>query len=332
MSTNEHGSKRARVIAVTGASGFVGRTVVRELVSRGWGVRALVRDRAKASAALTSDPLVERVFGDVFDAGALRDVMSGCDGVVHTIGIRRELPPDISFERMHPRATRGVLNAAADAGARRFVHISALGTRPGAASKYHRSKYESETLVRASGLEWTILRPSIIHGAEGEFMQMARDWTMGRTPPYFFLPYFVRPKPAEGFGPPQFESARVQPVSVNDVAFAAAESLVREEAIGEVYPLGGAGRFDWPEMLMMIRDALPTANKKMKARGLPGHLAFALATAAEQIGVGAALPFGPSEPMMAMEDSVCSNEKAWADLAYEPGEFGVELRGYAAKV
>lgn len=321
-----------RTIAVTGATGFVGRYTVRELVARGYAVRALARDRDRAAATLPDDPLVQRVIGDVFDPAALADLVRGCAGVVHTIGIRRELPPDITFERMHPRATRAVLAAAERAGVARFIHVSALGTRPGAASAYHRSKYESECLVRGSGLAWTILRPSIIHGPDGEFIRMVKSWALGRAAPFLFLPYFTRPVPAEGFGPPRFESARVQPVSVGDVAFAVAESVEREEAVGEVYPLGGAGAFDWPEMLGVIRDALPLADRNKKPRGIPGHLAFGLAAVAGRLGLGAMLPFGPSEPLMAMEDSLCSNDKARADLAFEPAEFIACVRGYAELV
>lgn len=332
-------SNQSWTVAVTGATGFVGRYIVRELLARGYGVRALLRDRAKGASVLPrptpDDPSgasLEHVFGDVLDRAALRDLCAGCSAVIHTIGIRRELPPTITFDRLHPRATRAVTEAALAAGADRFIHISALGTRAGAASAYHRSKYESECCVRASGLRWTILRPSMIHGPDGEFIQMVKGWALGREMPFVFIPYFTRPVLPIGFGPPAFESARVQPVSVGDVAFAAVESLQRDEAVGEVYPLGGPSQMDWPTMLGTVRDALPLADHSKRIVGIPGHAAMVNAIGAAAVGMGPMLPFGPSEPVMAMEDSVCSNEKARADLGFEPSDFTASVRGYAARI
>ncbi|HVZ93052.1 MAG TPA: NAD(P)H-binding protein [Phycisphaerales bacterium] len=321
-------------VAVTGSTGFVGRHVVRELVARGHPVRALARGRDRVAEAfgLLDGGKVEYVFGDVFDAAAMRDLMHGASAVVHAIGIRREFPPEVTFERMHPRATEAAVRAAEHARARRFIHISAMGTRPGAPSAYHRSKHESEAIVRESGLEWTILRPSIIHGPDGEFMKMAKSWAMGRSAPFFFMPYFTRMEKPQGFGPPKFVSAKVQPVSVGDVAFAAVEAIHREEAVGEIYPLGGPDVIDWPTMLATVRDAIPLADHHKKIRGIPGDAARVKAVIASKIGLAAALPFGPSEPVMAMEDNVCSNEKARADLGFEPSDFVTSVKSYGERI
>lgn len=324
-------SNTPMTIAVTGATGFVGRHIVRALLERGHTVKALVRDRQKARAALPAG--ASWVFGDITSRAACSELMSGADAAVNCIGIRRELLPDVTFEAAHPRATLAAIDAARSAGVNRFIQISALGTRPNASTAYHRSKFEAETIVRQSGLDWTILRPSLIHGPDGEFMKLVKDWALGRSAPFFFLPYFARVAPPSGFPPvPKPESAMLQPVHVDDVAAAVVACLQRTNSIGEVYPIVGPELVDWPTLLNTIQRALPLADGKKRIVPLPGVLASAAAQAAEAVGLGAALPFGPSEPIMATEDNTAGMDKAQQHLALQPRAFTPSLRDYASQV
>ncbi|MEO1130086.1 MAG: NAD(P)H-binding protein [Planctomycetota bacterium] len=320
-------------VSVTGATGFVGRYVVRALLGQGHAVRALVRDPAKASSVLPSDG-VTRVVGDVFESAAVRDLVDGADAVVHTIGIRREVPPEITFARLHTEATRRVLDAAVGQGVRRWVQVSALGVRPGAPAAYYRSKYASEQLVRGSGLEWTILRPSLIHGHDGELIGMIRDWSLGRAAPRFFIPYFTRPEFGEGSPPkpPTLVSPMIAPVAVEDVAAMACAAIERSEAVGEIYPLAGPDEIDWPTLLSTVRDAIPLADERKKIIGVPAHAALGMAHAAGALGLSQALPFGTSEPVMAMEDSVASTVKAREHLGFEPRPFASTVAAYADRI
>lgn len=328
-------------VALTGATGFVGRHVVRALVSRGNEVRCLIRSRIRAAGVLPTSERgdgpserLEWVLGDTDKPAALDDLMSGCDAVVHCIGIRRESLPGVTYAKAHPGATRSVLAAASRSGVRRFIHLSALGTRQDAATAYHRSKYESEMLVRASDLDWTILRPSLIHGPDGEFMQMVKSFILGRSAPWCFVPYFAKAEIQLGFPPkpPMPVSADLQPVYVEDVVQAILRSLDRDEAIGEVYALGGPEVLDWPALMTCVRDAMPMTDHKKRIIPLPGKLMSLKAHAAQTLGVGDLLPFGPSEPIMAIEDSVCSNVKAQMHLGYEPQDFVETMQGYAAEI
>jgi len=108
--------------------------------------------------------------------------------------------------------------------------------------------------------------------------------------------------------------------------------LERVEAVGETYPLCGPEEMDWPEMLRHMTEVLPMANAKKPVLGLPGMVGEAMATAAGAIGLGPAVPFGPSEARMAMEDMVCGVEKARAQLGFEPGPFFEATRGYAGEI
>src|SRR5437762_13145867 len=174
-------------VFVTGGSGFVGSAVIDELTSRGYSVNALVNRRAVDDRG----GVVRSVAGGLFDAEALEEGIGDCEAVIHLVGIIMERPgKGVTFQRIHFEGTQRVVDAAKRAGVRRYVHMSALGVRPDAISTYHKTKYRAEQYVRASGLDWTILRPSLIHGPKGEFMQMEAAWSRHKAPPFLFMPYF----------------------------------------------------------------------------------------------------------------------------------------------
>lgn len=331
MSRDSNTSTR-RTVAVTGATGFVGRHLVAELARRGHAVRALVHTPSKSGALPISGVTI--VEGAVFDRAAMARLAQGADAMVHLIGIRREVG-DLTFERMHVEATRRAVDAARDAGAARFIHMSALGANPDGKSPYQRTKFQGEQVVRASALDWTILRPSIIHGADGEFVRMVKGWATGCKAPWFVLPYFLRldvglDKPP--FPPPEPEIPKAQPVFVGDVARAFADAIDRDETIGEVIALGGPDELEWPGMLTTLRDAIPLAKKSIRPVGLPAPIAIAQARVASFLGFGDALPFSVSDAQMAAEDNVCSLDKARAKLGFEPRAFAPTVQEYGPSV
>lgn len=339
-----------RTVAVTGASGFVGRYVVRELLSRGWSVRGLVRDVAKASEVLGADAArVEWVVGDVCDDAALgrllRQPAGGpVDACIHLVGIIREVRGESTdrpqtFQRMHVEATRRVVDACRAAGVKRYVHMSALGVGPDGRAEYQKTKWEAERYVRRSfddgtDLDWTIFRPSLIHGPDAEFIQMIAGVCAGEVPPFCFLPYFARRQvdlrvPA---GRVDWVAPSVQPVAVEDVAFAFAEAIARPQSIGEVYNLVGPDALTWPTALECLRDTIPGSNTKLKPFFVPGEHAAAIATVAGALGLGRLLPFDRGQALMGAEDSVADPTKAKLDLGLTPRPFRQTLAAYASQI
>lgn len=336
-----------QVVGVAGSTGFVGRYVVRELLSRGHRVRALVRDLKKAGAVLPAHEALELVEGQAHTVAGASALARGADAIVNCVGIIRAVRGGQAFEQAHvdvpKRLTeqfRAALATKQPAGERtdegssaRFVQISALGVtdnHPQGICEYQRSKFEGEMVVRRSGLSWTILRPGLIHGADGEFMQMAKGWATGRAAPYLFMPYFARR--ADGsmsLVPGKTTAPTISPVYVGDVAWAVGESLSRDQAVGEIFNLVGSESLTWPELLEKVRDTVPNGRKSQRVLGIPGPLAVAKARGLKLLGMDGLLPFDDGMALMGMRDSVAEPVKARTMLGFEPGGFRSTFEQYA---
>lgn len=326
-------------VAVTGATGFVGRAVVKELLARGYAVRALVRDEAKAQAVLPSDAGLSTVPGDVTSQSDLTRLLTGCQAVIHLVGIIREVrragKPAATFQGMHVGATSAVINAARSAGIDRFLHMSAIGVAPDGQAEYSRTKFDGEMLVRHSGLAWTVFRPGLIHGPEGELVQTIGKLASSGTPPFFVLPYFVRlVDHEEGVHLPRLtlEPAILAPVYVDDVATLFCEALSRPDTIGEVYNVAGPDPLNWREFTELLRDTLPGCDKSLPTIPVPGTHAAAIATVAKHTGLGSLLPFDAGQAQMATLDTDADLHKLRAHFGIEPRPFVATLRAYAGQM
>lgn len=304
-------------VFVTGGSGFVGTAVIEELMSRSYAVTAITHH-----APLTAGGgKLQIVTGDVFDPRTLRDAMRGCDAVVHLVGIIMERPSrGITFESMHVQATRTVLAAAGDAGVKRYVHMSALGSRQDAVSNYHKTKYRAEELVRKSGLDWTIFRPSLIHGPGGEFMRMEADWARKKKVPFLFMPYF-------GAGPLGLGGAgKLQPIYVKDVARAFVDALEKPATIGEIYPIAGKQQVTWPELHRITSSAI--VGKPRLVVPVPVWAAKIQAA----VGIGRIAGFNRDQVVMSQEDNTTDTTKFKDDFGWEPGGIEEIVKGYAGEM
>ena len=307
----------AKKVFVTGASGFVGSAVIEELLSRGHTVRGLVN---RGELKVKSDRLHE-VRGDLFNPAALDKGLAGCDALIHLVGIIKENPKTGStFERVHFLGAKNVMEAAQRSGVRRFIHMSALGSRSDAVSEYHKTKFKAESALRESGLDWTIFRPSLIHGPEGEFLKMEAAWARRKRPPFLFMPYF-------GGGLLGLKGDfKVQPVYVKDVARAFADALQEPRTVGRVYPLGGKQPLTWPQMHHLVAKIL--TGKKRAALPIPAWYATVLT----RLVPPALLPFSRDQIIMALEDSTCDIGAFVDDFEWEPRAFDETLRSYADSV
>jgi uncharacterized protein YbjT (DUF2867 family) len=234
------------MILVTGGTGFVGREVVEALLALGYRVRLLARHPERGNP-FARHPRVECIRGDALRPDTLPAAMVGVEAVIHLIGIIAETSR-VTYEQAHTEATRNVLAAAKQAGVTRWIQMSAIGTRPFARSRYHLTKWQAEELVRQSGLDWTIFRPSLIYGHDERdrllnLLRRALSW------PLDFIQLYSFPLLNGG-------EALIQPVSVREVARCFALAPAKETAIARTYDLVGPVAFSWRDMVFKIIAAL----------------------------------------------------------------------------
>jgi uncharacterized protein YbjT (DUF2867 family) len=285
-------------VLVTGGSGFVGRRVVAALVASGHSVRVLARGtRARMDG-------VESVQASVLEPAGLREACRGCEAVVHLVGIISEVG-DQTYERVHVDGTRHLLESARAAGVRRWVQMSALGARADGRARYQRTKAAAEALVRSSGLDWTILRPSIVYGVGDGFVNFFER--MSRWSPVL---------PLIGGGRMQF-----QPIPVDAVARCFAEALVRPVTIGGTYDLCGLERVTLREVMEAI---LRVTGRRRWLLTVPWVVAGLQASVAEWV-FGTVLrrppPLNHDQLRMLLEDNVGDPGPMQRDLGVEPGVF-----------
>jgi NADH dehydrogenase len=237
--------RRLHVILVTGGTGFVGASIVEELLRRGKSVAVLGRDAAKVRARFGDR--VEPREADVRDASSLAAAFAGADVVVNAVQFPGSPVEDRrkghTFEEVDLKGTRHQVDAARAAGARRFVYLSGAGASRDATRHWYRYKWEAEKYLQDSGDGWTVLRPTWIYGP-GD-VSLNRILGLGRRLP--FVPLFGDGK------------QDMQPVFVDDVGRIGADAALRPEAAGELLEVGG------PEVMSMndvIRTALDVMGRK----------------------------------------------------------------------
>jgi len=291
-------------VFVTGGTGFVGQEVLRQLVTAGHQVKALVREGS--ATKLTQHEQVETVPGDVTDTASLEGGLAGCDAVIHLVGIIREFPSrGVTFERLHVEATRNMLAAAQNQQVSRFLHMSANGAREMANTAYQRTKWLAEEAVRTSGLAWTIFRPSLIFGRHDQFINMLAAQVR-------LLPAV----PVIGDG-----SYRLSPVAVEDVAGGFVQALTNKGAEGESYCCGGTETLSYDQLLDTVARAM---GHKPPAK--LHHPLWLMQPMIRMFEGFSAFPITRDQLAMLLEGNVC-DPQPWKDaleLSLTPLEQGLE--------
>lgn len=251
----------ARVL-VTGASGFIGTALVPRLVAAGHAPRLLLR-RAPATPP---EPSVEVVRGDLLEPPSLAQAVAGMDAVIHlgaaTSAGRTD--PTLAY-RVNVGGASALVRACQRAGCRRIIAVSTQHVhlpRPGA---YGRTKRIADAIFLSSGLDVTVLRPSLVYGAGGQGV-FAKIAALARALPVIPV-----------VGPGQWH---LRPVWVEDLAGIMIAVLERPETIGRTYDVGGRERVTYDEMLAAICAAV---GKPCRPLHLPIRLCFVLAWVLERL-------------------------------------------------
>ncbi len=303
-------------VFLTGATGFVGRYVLRALLEQGHTVRCLVRPESEHKLEV-QDTRITVVRGNLLQRPSLRDVLIDCRAVVHLVGIIEEHPRQgITFERVHVEATRHLVEEARAAGVPCFVHMSANGAHPDGVSRYQVTKWQAEAIVRQAGFtQWTIFRPSFIFGDPGKghpdiVVQLAR--TLVR-------PFPVLPILGDG-------TYTSQPIFVGEVAEAFARAIEMPEAHGQVFCAAGPDRLSFNDIVDTISLALLERTKPKIHIPLP--LARLLVQTMGRVGL---LPVTPDQFAMLIEGNTCDERPFYQTFGVQPLRFRPEHLQYVKK-
>ncbi len=257
-------------VLVTGASGFVGSHVVPALIDAGHRVVGLVRD--EDAAAIVARRLTEAQrasletrIGDVTEPATLPAAMAGIDAIVHLAAIPRDFDGGQSLRLVNTEGTRNVVHAAREAGVRRFVHQGALAVVDEPDLHYASSKARAMAIVRDSGLDWTILDPSLLFGPRDGFFNLIAGLVR-------MSPGVV---PITGTG-----AARFQPLAIDDLARVVVAVLGDDETIGREYPLGGPRYWTYREI---VEEVLAAMGKRRILVPMPVPVIRLVAGAAELV-------------------------------------------------
>jgi uncharacterized protein YbjT (DUF2867 family) len=234
-------------VALYGGTGFVGCYLVEHLRAAGHEVSLLVRPGSEDKVPGADAGRV--VSGDIGDEAAVAETLADCDAAIYNIGLLREFPSKgVTFEAMHYEGARRAVDAARAAGVTRFVLMSANGAKPDGTA-YQRTKYRADQYLAASGLDYTIFRPSVLFGdprGRMEFCTQLRDQMI--RPPL--------PAPAfyDGWlpGGPPF---RMSPIHADDVAECFVRALANPATLGQTCVLCGPEAVTWPEIIRRIAAA-----------------------------------------------------------------------------
>jgi uncharacterized protein YbjT (DUF2867 family) len=286
-------SEKKRIL-VTGATGLVGRSLVGRLLRSGWRVRGLTRSPNNARELKLIG--CKAVIGDIRDDRVVEQAVAGIHTLIHLVAILRPWR-DLTYQSITVEGTQRVLSAGKRAGVERFIYVSALGVSSGDKNPYMAAKWQAEEAVRASGLNYTIFRPSYLYGKDGAFSQLLEQLTG--------LPII----PVVGPG-----RQKLQILWVEDLADCIVASLGYSPSFGKTYEIGG------PEVLefRQILDAVCRAKGKRPRLKLPVPYAMVKPFAALGATLIPTLPATPDTLELLLRDSVC-------DVGYVQNTFGVRL-------
>ena len=289
-------------IAITGGTGFVGRHTARALLDAGHEV--VLISRGSRRVAPRDGLTVARA--DVLTGTGLAAAFDGCEAVVHLVAVIREKGGQ-TFDAVIRRGTETMLEAAQAAGVGRLVNISAIGADPDPRFPYWFAKWEAEQAIRASGIAFTTLRPSLMFGpGDGFFTTLAG-----------LVRFSIPVVPVAGDG-----GALFQPISVDDVARCIVISVERAPAMREI-EIGGPEQLSYDQIIDIVHDAIG-AGMRIKAH-VPVAALMPVAMVMDKVLSNP--PVTPSQLRMLAKHNITRLDAVSSGFGFSPESFR-ESAGY----
>lgn len=304
----------AKDVAIIGGTGFVGSYVVDALHAAGHTTSLLVRAGSEDKVRRADGQRV--TIGDIDDDDALHAVLEGCDAVLYLVGILREdRSKGITFRKMQYEGVVRVADAAKERRILRFLLMSANGVEA-EVTPYQQTKLDAELYVEDIGMQYTVLRPSVIFGDPRGRMEFATQLRNDMV---------NMPMPAVGFYSglkPSSNPVLMSPVHVQDVASAFVAALDDDSSIGETFELCGPDVLSWNEMIRRVAAAV---GKKKRIVPMPIGLMRVAATALDWMPV---FPVTRDQLTMLQQNNVCSQNRIGLLVDRKPTAFVAKNLGY----
>lgn len=294
------------MILITGATGYIGRHLVARLVAQEERPRCLVRDTQRAASILPADK-VEFVQGNTTQPDSLGAAMRGVDTVVHAAFLTadRKQSAGNHYQETNVQGTANVIKAAQDAGVKRIIEMSGLGTKPDKPGSYMQGRYLAEKMLKESGLDWTIIQPSVLFGKDAPFIKGLSN--LIHTAPVV---------PLIGGGKIMF-----QPIYVEDVVTVVIKVLDDPaRTAGKTYTIGGPEYYSFTQIIDALLRAMHKTRIKVYA---PTPL----------VGIGAALmeavlpkpPLTRAAMTLFSFDNTTDLDSVERDFGFKPLSFALYL-------
>lgn len=294
------------MLLITGATGYIGSHLVMRLLSQGEHPRCLIRNVNRAAQIFPSNN-IELLLGDTTHPDTLTSAVQGVETIVHAAFVTadRKETATSRYEETNVGGTAHLIKAAQEAGVKRIIEISGLGTRPAKPGSYMQGRYQAEKMLQESGLDWTIIRPSVLFGGDAPFIKGLTE--LIRTSPVV---------PLIGGGKIKF-----QPIYVEDVATIILKVLADPSGTkGKIYTIGGPDYYTFTQII----DALLQATQKKRIK-LPAPIPFVALGATAMEAVLPRPPLTKAAMTLFSFDNITDLDSVERDFAFKPLSFSSYL-------
>lgn len=306
-------------ISIIGGTGFVGSYIIDALLAAGHTPRVLVRPGSEHK--LIQAQRCETVPGDSADPVALENCLQGTDAVIYLIGILREFPAKgITYEETQFRGVERTVAVAQQQGVKQFILMSANGVKAGGTA-YQDTKFRAEQCVQASGLDWTIFRPSVVFGDPRGKMEFCTQLNKELVQPPIPAPLFF-----SGLNIMQAGTFQMSPVHVQDVASAFVSAIGNPAANQRTFTLCGPDAPSWKSIIQTLAQAAGSGKKLT----LPAP-ADVIKLVASVLDKQPWFPITRDQITMLLEGNTCTDHSAWDVFSIQPQRFAAENLGYLRK-
>lgn len=282
----------SKQISIIGGSGFVGRAIARQALAQGHNVSIACRHPERARDLLVHG--IRLVKADICSGRGLDEAVQHADCVINLVGLLFERGPQ-TFAAAHVHGTEHLIAACERATVKQYIHMSALGADLGSLSNYARTKAEAEQRVRTSKLKWSIMRPSVIFGAQDSFLNRFRDL------------YAVAPVAPVIAGDTLF-----QPVWVEDVARAFVSCIGKRGVSGKIFELCGPESYSLRRIIEMLLGEL---GRERVLISIPMPIAGLMAKLMQLLP---APPLTPDQLILLKRDNVATGKDAFPTIFGQP--------------